>query len=370
MNIMIWDIEWYYAEDKTNLINVDAMKISSYHKQRGDSVYLVKSKYDIKREWDRMYIVKSTPESPTPPLSLTLNNPKITKIGEGWNNSSSLNKVIAACRPDYLLYPNMQKANNTAYERSEYWRFLDDEGNLLPLIQDASRNEKKNFIVVADKGLWNRDEKIILKVLEKIRSLGKYVSFLEPISFKKMLDNLTLRRAFFELKFKQGSAIRWTEINVNNAHQFIYFYQSFKQIYKNIVFMPVEIAAEEIENKDIPEWLNIIARSFLSGLKITIVCKKNRKYPQLIKILSDYTQSGKNLSWLEYITYRYHKNIKDNSSAIKLWLSPSRWDSNFRELLRQTYKYLAFLCVRPNKTLLNKNDIPMNVFEKTFKYGI
>jgi len=134
--------------------------------------------------------------------------------------------------------------------------------------------------------------------------------------------------------------------------------------------MPVEIAAEEIENKDIPEWLNIIARSFLSGLKITIVCKKNRKYPQLIKILSDYTQSGKNLSWLEYITYRYHKNIKDNSSAIKLWLSPSRWDSNFRELLRQTYKYLAFLCVRPNKTLLNKNDIPMNVFEKTFKYGI
>lgn len=370
MNIMIWDIEWYYAEDKTNLINVDAMKISSYHKQRGDNVYLVKSKYDIKREWDMMYICKEYEDSPTPPLSLTLGNSKIIKIGSGWKRSDSLNKVVAACRPDYLLYPNMQKSDNTALERSEYWRFLDDEGNLLPLIQDASRNEKKNFIIVADKGLWDRDEKIILKVLRKIQDLGKYVSFLEPISIEKLLSNKTLTQQFLELKFKQNNNIRWTELKLDNADKFIYFYQEFKREHKNIVFQPLEINPESITVEKMLEYTNIIARCFLCGLPITIKCNKNKKYPQIVKILSDYTNGGKNLSWLEYITYRYHKNIKDNSSAIKLWLSPSRWDSNFRELLSLTYGDLSFLCIRPNKTLLSAKDIPTNVFKKTFKYGI
>ena len=371
MNIMIWDIEWYYAEDKTNLINVDAMKISSYHKQCGDNTYLVKSKYDIKREWDKMYIIKDTKDSPTPPLSLILNNPKIIKIGRGWNNSSSLSNIVAACRPDYLLYPNMQKQDNTALERSEYWRFLDDEGNLLPLIQDASRKEKRNFAVVADKGLWEKDEKIILQVLKKVQRLGKFVSFLEPISIKKLLSNKILTQEFLKLKFKQNNNIRWADFNPDTADNFIYyFYNDFKREHKNVVFAPIEINAKDINEDNILKYTHVLARSMLNGLKVIIVCDKNKKYPQVVKILSDYSKCGKNLSWLEYITYRYHKNIKDNSSAIKLWLSPSKWDSNFRELLRLTYKDFAFLCIRPNKTILNGNDIPLNVIAKTFKYNI
>lgn len=370
MNVMIWDIEWYYAADKTNLINVDAMKISSYHKQCGDNVYLVKSKFDIKREWDMMYICKENEDSPTPPLSLTLNNSKVIKIGNGWRKPDSLNKIVAACRPDYLLYPNMQKQNNTAIERSEYWRFLDDEGKMLPLIQDASRQEKKNFVIVVDKGLWDKDEKIILQVLKKIQDLGKYVSFLEPISIEKLLSNKTLIQQFLELKFKQNNNIRWTELNLDNADIFISFYQVFKRKHKNIVFQPLEINPESIAIERILEYTNMIAKCFLCGLPITIKCNKNKKYPQIVKILSDYVNSGKKLSWLEYITYRYHKNIKDNPSAVKLWLSPNKWDSNFRELLRLTYRDLSFLCIRPNKTLLSTRDIPMNVFIKTFKYNI
>jgi len=272
------------------------MKISSYHKQRGDNTYLVKSKYDIKREWDKMYIIKDTKDSPTPPLSLTLNNPKIVKIGKGWNNSSSLSNIVAACRPDYLLYPNMQKQDNTALERSEYWRFLDDEGNLLPLIQDASRNEKKNFIVVADKGLWDRDEKIILKVLRKIQDSEKFVSFLEPISIKKVISNKRIRDEFLELKFKQNNGIKWVGLDPNTIDDFAYFYQDFKMKNKNVVFMPIEISAEEVMEWSLLEYPRILAKSMLCGFKVIIVCKKNKKYPQFIKVLSDYTQSGKNLS--------------------------------------------------------------------------
>ena len=370
MNVMIWDIEWYYAEDKTNLINIDAMKISSYHKQCGDSVYLVESKFDIKREWDKMYICKETQCSPTPPLHLTLNNPKVIKVGSGWQNPFILNNIIAACRPDYLLYPNMQKQNNTPYERSEFWRFLDNEGDLLPLIQDASRQEKNNFAVVADKNLWEKDEEKILKVLKKIQELGKYVSFFEPISIEKIVSSEILRQEFLKLKIKQKNNIRWTGFSLDNANKFLSFYCSFKEKHKNVVFVPIEIDAGEIKVDEILSYTHILTTYMLNKLPIIIKCDDNKKYPQIVKILSDYTKCGKNLSWLEYITYRYHRNIKDNWSAIKLWLSPQMWNSDFRDLLRLTYKDLSFLSIRPNKTILNSQDIPMNVFIKTFKYDI
>ena len=84
MQIAIWDIEWYYAKDKTNKVNVDAMKVSSYHKQIGDQVFLVTTEYDIKREWGMMYIFKDKTSSPNPPLSLVFNNPKVKLIGRGF----------------------------------------------------------------------------------------------------------------------------------------------------------------------------------------------------------------------------------------------------------------------------------------------
>ena len=48
-NISIWDLDYYYSKDKKNCFNPDAMKISSYHKQMGDKVNFVLTKYDIYR---------------------------------------------------------------------------------------------------------------------------------------------------------------------------------------------------------------------------------------------------------------------------------------------------------------------------------
>lgn len=49
MVIMLWDLDWYFSKDKTNMINMDVMQVSSYHKQQNHSVYMVLSKFDIKR---------------------------------------------------------------------------------------------------------------------------------------------------------------------------------------------------------------------------------------------------------------------------------------------------------------------------------
>ena len=58
MRVTIWDLDYYYAKIKRNCYNVDAMKISSYHKQRGDTVTFVLNEYDIHRPYDLYYIIK------------------------------------------------------------------------------------------------------------------------------------------------------------------------------------------------------------------------------------------------------------------------------------------------------------------------
>ena len=49
--ICIWDFDWYYAKDKSEVQqNADARLISSYHKQLGDSVVFVATEADINRD--------------------------------------------------------------------------------------------------------------------------------------------------------------------------------------------------------------------------------------------------------------------------------------------------------------------------------
>lgn len=48
------------------------MKISSYHKQMGDKVNFVLTKYDIYRPYDLYYILKENNKTPNPPLDLAV----------------------------------------------------------------------------------------------------------------------------------------------------------------------------------------------------------------------------------------------------------------------------------------------------------
>ena len=277
---------------------------------------------------------------------------------------------MASCRPDYLLYPNMQRHNNTAYERSEFWRFLDQNGKMLPLIQDASRNEKKNFAIAADKYLWNYDEKIILEVLQKLEGLNKYVSFLEPISIEKLLSNETLRQEFLKLKIKQNNNIRWTALKPTNVQLFIDFYKEFKKLHPTVIFAPLTINAGEIDSTNLSQYLSIIEQCFSNGIAVVVDCSEYMQYPNYVRVLADFTKDNRHLSWLEYITYRYHSNVKTVTNAVKLWLSVNKWNSTFRELIRLTYINPEFCCIRNNKTMLNSQDVPWHYFAKVFKYNI
>ena len=115
------------------MFNADAMKISSYHKQLGDSINFVTTEDDIRRPYDIYYIFKEKKDTPNPPIDFFTNSHvkwwgAAVKSRVKWKMSNE----ILMCRPDYLLYPE----KNTKEERSEQVRLFNNEGQLLPRIQN------------------------------------------------------------------------------------------------------------------------------------------------------------------------------------------------------------------------------------------
>lgn len=57
-------MDYYYAKVRKNVFNSIAMKISSYHKQLGDKINLVRTRNDLHRPYDRYYIFKEQSDIP------------------------------------------------------------------------------------------------------------------------------------------------------------------------------------------------------------------------------------------------------------------------------------------------------------------
>lgn len=85
--------------------NVKCMKLSSYHKQKGDTVNFVTEKFHISLQHDICYIIKEQDNTPMPSKSiLDSNTTKLLGDGFKYYNRKELSEIIVACRPDYLLY--------------------------------------------------------------------------------------------------------------------------------------------------------------------------------------------------------------------------------------------------------------------------
>jgi hypothetical protein len=124
------------------------MKISSYHKQLGDTINFVTTQDDIRRPYDLYYIIKENSKTPNPPLDFFT-----TRKIRWWGNAYrvkvnwKMTDAMLGCRPDYLLYPEY----NTQLERAEHVRFFNNNAELLPIYQDYHNTLKKKKVIVTDK---------------------------------------------------------------------------------------------------------------------------------------------------------------------------------------------------------------------------
>ena len=89
--------------DSHNFPNLCLMKISAYHKARGDSVQW----YDGRSVFDRVYISKVFTESvdPAPSIIEKGNAKEVIKGGSGYDLYNKLPYEIEHTMPDYSLYP-------------------------------------------------------------------------------------------------------------------------------------------------------------------------------------------------------------------------------------------------------------------------
>jgi len=176
MKISIWDLDYYHAKDKVNCFNVNAMKISSFHKQQGDNINFVTRERDIYRPYDVYYIFKDNLETPNPPLDFFTNS-KVKWCGKAYSIKAwQIPDAILACRPDYLLYPE----HNTRLERAELIRLIGNNNTLLPITQDWRNVFKDKYCIVTDENLWTCSEDVILAALDKIKDISN-ISFTAPI---------------------------------------------------------------------------------------------------------------------------------------------------------------------------------------------
>lgn len=85
--------------------NVECMKLSSFHKQKGDTVHLITTKEEIGLQFDKLYIARISDKT-SMPSSKILNDKRVMLLGKGFQyyGAKTINAVVASCRPDYLLY--------------------------------------------------------------------------------------------------------------------------------------------------------------------------------------------------------------------------------------------------------------------------
>lgn len=103
MNIAVIDAD-LIGRNKHRFPNLACMKISGYHKSKGDSVTL-KLDYEDLEVFDEVYISKVFTDTPIPTLELDLlNNVKIGGTGFYFDQAPNLPDEIEHSFPDYQLY--------------------------------------------------------------------------------------------------------------------------------------------------------------------------------------------------------------------------------------------------------------------------
>lgn len=200
MNVTIWDLDWYCGHSQVP--NVNCMKLSSYHKQRGDSINFITDKTQLGLAFDLMYIARESEETEVPNTKL-LNDSRVRLLGRGFRyyGTKSIGNVVAACRPDYLLY---KVDEHNPYANANFAQFYCGKTRLTKKQDYHSTFKFHKKTLVVDNYFWRAENSDIICCLEELK-YEKNVAFLKPISLFKIVSNTEIREKFLALHFAPGT---------------------------------------------------------------------------------------------------------------------------------------------------------------------
>jgi len=183
------------------------MKISSFHKQQGDLVNFVTEESHIKMIYDLFYVIREKTSTKRVPGAL-LDDKRTRLLGATFKhipNAWDINAVIAACRPDYMLYP--EKERDPYYNANIIQMYYN--GQKLEVIQpfeNTIKHHRKTLVI--DKEFWDVSNENIILSLQEL-SKYKYLAFSAPIKLKKLIKNNQILNLFLELDFSPGTVFKF-----------------------------------------------------------------------------------------------------------------------------------------------------------------
>ena len=375
MNITIWDLDWFYK--KSSIPNYSCMQLSSYHKQKGDKINFVTQETHLTLAYDILYIAKEKDETPLPSRKF-IDDSRTKLIGQGFKylGAKTLNGVVAACRPDYLLY---ETAERDQYANANFISFYAGT-KLITKRQDFhnTKSHRKKTVVV-DKYFWKATDQEIIFCLEELKQ-EKNIAFLEPISLQKLLSNIEIQQKFLELNFSTGTVFKWKNdysSEFNKTKDIIDFLLKLKQVTKSqIGFIPIKAILLEHNNLnninlDLLRCFQIIHNFKINKLNCIIIPPKNpliSPWFLTFKQLEDWTRSYIKLSYVEYILH--FPCIKEGMVWYELLSNPVKWKEQKIDILlflltSNTWEdNIDLLFTQWGYEVLNKNKINRQEIKK------
>ena len=183
--------------DSHNFPNLCLMKISAYHKLKGDQVEWC----NLFKHYDRVYMSRVFDDTYTEDFMTAINADEIIKGGTGYDLKNKLPDDIEHVYPDYSLYPDLTK--DTAYG------FL-TRGcpNDCPFCI-VSKKEGRKSVKVADLGeFWNGQKNIklldpnLLACNEHLTLLQQLIDSKAVVDFTQGLDARLINENNIELLAK------------------------------------------------------------------------------------------------------------------------------------------------------------------------
>lgn len=177
--------------DGHNFPNLALMKLSSYHKDRGDDV----SWYDIFGEYDRVYMAKVFTHTPDYNFSIP-NAREIIKGGTGYDIHSRLPEDAEKIIPDYTLYPYIDR--KTAYGfltrgciRKCPWCIVPKKEGTIQPYQDVDEIavEGRTNLILMDNNILAAGEYGMVQ-LRKIAESGYRIDFNQAMDARLVTDEV------------------------------------------------------------------------------------------------------------------------------------------------------------------------------------
>lgn len=345
MRVTIVDVEWYNKSSFTP--NITCMKLSSYHQQLGDLVTLANDEFDIKMDFDIMYVIREKISGSLPP-GVKVRDKKVNLIGPGFKfydrYMAELPAVVAACRPDYLLYPIKEENKVSKADMVQFY----SKGERLKLIQDYTNAYKKSkFVYVVDKDFWSKNVEDIKACLEILKKNGnKNIIFKEGISLKAVVYNPEVRELFLSVDFMKESLINF--INDCEAQQYedvIQFLVDFAKTHNN-KFPPIHFKSITFDHNKYPhlviDEIERCIRMIVDGKKVGVQIyidappRKDTPFWYYFEELEFWCKHQHKQSFVEHMlttASKMHRTSIYNVMQHKLM-----WSSVQAELLKDLYR--------------------------------